>query len=339
MAEQEYPQSLLQGQEPGQTPAGRTGSSAAWPWWSHRLPLLFLLSLPVLSCSAPDHASRLPSNLPPALGTALIAGQARALAPARGLAYFDLRLDEAPWSIHLLRIELDQCALGLRVLPASPTEGMAGGVSTVSELVGGSGATTVAAVNGDFFMREEGLTSGTEVVAGRVRRVSSRPALAWRPGTKPWMGIPVTEGDSVLVTGWRISRSRADGVSEVLGGFPLLLHGGERVGDLEVTARPAFAAARHPRTAVGFDPSANLLWIVVVDGRQPGHSVGMTLPELVELLERLGVTEALNLDGGGSSVMVLYGVRVSRPSDAEGERAVANSLGVRLDPGLCRPEG
>jgi exopolysaccharide biosynthesis protein len=62
----------------------------------------------------------------------------------------------------------------------------------------------------------------------------------------------------------------------------------------------------------------------------------MTLPELTQLLESLGATEALNLDGGGSSVMVLGGEAVSRPSDAEGERPVGNALAVMKDAGLCR---
>lgn len=106
-----------------------------------------------------------------------------------------------------------------------------------------------------------------------------------------------------------------------------------------VRDRPSFAAARHPRTAVGFDAAKGRLWILVVDGRQPGYSDGMTLPELVGLFEALGVTEAVNLDGGGSTVMVLKGATVSRPSDAEGERPVVNALGVIRDEGLCRIGG
>jgi exopolysaccharide biosynthesis protein len=128
----------------------------------------------------------------------------------------------------------------------------------------------------------------------------------------------------------------ADGVSEVVGGFPLLLQGGMRAGDLQVAALPSFAAARHPRTAVGFDAFRKLLWIVVVDGRQEGHSEGMTLPELTRLFEGLAVTDAINLDGGGSAVMVLDGVKVSHPSDADGERPVVNALGVMRDRAFCR---
>jgi exopolysaccharide biosynthesis protein len=61
----------------------------------------------------------------------------------------------------------------------------------------------------------------------------------------------------------------------------------------------------------------------------------MSLPDLVGLMEALGATEALNLDGGGSSVMVIRGQVVSRPSDMEGERPVANALAVRKDPAFC----
>jgi exopolysaccharide biosynthesis protein len=90
---------------------------------------------------------------------------------------------------------------------------------------------------------------------------------------------------------------------------------------------------------VGFDAGKGLLWIVVVDGRQPGYSDGMSLPELAGLFKSLGATEAVNLDGGGSTVMVLDGYPVSRPSDAGGERAVVNALGVVRDQEFCRTGG
>jgi hypothetical protein len=150
------------------------------------------------------------------------------------------------------------------------------------------------------------------------------------------MGFPEGEGDSILFLGWEVSRPRGDGGTEAVGGFPLLLYGGERVGDLEVEERPSFAAERHPRTAVGFDPTRDHLWLAVVDGRQAGYSDGMTLPELALLLEALEVTEAVNLDGGGSSVMVVDGAVVSRPSDSTGERPVVNALGVVRDESFCR---
>jgi exopolysaccharide biosynthesis protein len=120
----------------------------------------------------------------------------------------------------------------------------------------------------------------------------------------------------------------------VIGGYPELLDGGRRVGDLLVSESPAFAASRHPRTAVGVGPRGDVLWMVVVDGRQGEYSLGMTLPELAAVFEALGVTEALNLDGGGSSVMVVRGRTLNRPSEG-GEREVVNALSVREDTAFC----
>jgi hypothetical protein len=252
----------------------------------------------------------------------------------RGLTHYSIENSNEPWAIQLLRVDLSTCDLGLQVLEAPVANGEGPGRTTVSALMSGRQGEVVAGVNGDFFT-PEGLPVGTEVVGGETRRVRGRPALAWKPHNDPWVGIPRVEGDSELVVGWSVPRIEGDGLTEVIGGFPLLLQAGARVGDLEVSQRASFAAERHPRTAVGFDSDSELLWVVVVDGRQPDHSMGMTLPELTALFETLGVEEAINLDGGGSSVMVVGGAVVSHPSDAEGERPVVNALGIVRDPGFC----
>lgn len=71
---------------------------------------------------------------------------------------------------------------------------------------------------------------------------------------------------------------------------------------------------------------------MTIDGRQPPFSDGMTLVELAELFRSLGATGAINLDGGGSTTMVVrHGDRqilANRPSDRTGERAVANALAL-----------
>lgn len=300
-----------------------------------RIALAFLTALGPWGCETPDSPARLPGPLPDGLLSALPVQEVRALSLGPGAAYFQLNAPDGPWAIHLLRVDLGLCDLGLAVVPAPRREDLPGGRSRVTALLETPGHRVVAAVNGDFFT-PEGFPVGTEVVGGEVRRIRDRPAFAWRPGELPWMGVPVLEGDSLLVVGWRIPRKKVDGVSQVLGGFPHLLKGGMRVGDLSVVDNPSFAAARHPRTAVGFDPSRGHLWMVGVDGRRSGYSDGMTLPELTGLFEALGVTDAMNLDGGGSTVMVLDGVVVNRPSDAEGERPVVNALAVVRDPGFCR---
>jgi len=284
------------------------------------------------SCAGVDDTSPPP---PDGVMAFLGATQSRLFSPAPGLTYYGLVNSEEPWAAHLLRMELARCELGLAVLEAPLGDEADDGLSRVSELVRGSMEKILAAVNGDFFT-PEGVPLGTEVAGGVPRRVRGRPALAWNPTAGTWMGTPTLDGDSVVLLGWSLPRAGGDGITQVVGGFPLLLLQGRPVGDLEVEERPAFASERHPRTAVGLDVDQNLLWVIVVDGRQPDHSAGMTLPELADLMEALGVEDAINLDGGGSSVMVVGDDVVSRPSDGEGERPVANAVGILRDPGLCR---
>lgn len=111
----------------------------------------------------------------------------------------------------------------------------------------------------------------------------------------------------------------------LIGGGPRLLSGGRTVAS-EADAFPGgFYASRHPRTAIGLRPDGRIV-LAAVDGRQPGLSVGMTIPELAGLMAELGCVEALNLDGGGSTTMVVKGKAVNSPSDPAGERAVSDAI-------------
>jgi hypothetical protein len=80
---------------------------------------------------------------------------------------------------------------------------------------------------------------------------------------------------------------------------------------------------RHPRTALGWN--SRYIFLVEVDGRQRGLSVGMTFPELAAYMVKLGCEEALNLDGGGSATFWLYGQVVNSPCEGH-ERETANGL-------------
>ena len=90
---------------------------------------------------------------------------------------------------------------------------------------------------------------------------------------------------------------------------------------------------RHPRTAAGVDSTGRRLILMVVDGRQPGHSVGVTLPELADLMIDAGADDAVNLDGGGSAAMVWRDgdatIRSTRQS-GDVRRPVPVHLGVRV---------
>lgn len=96
---------------------------------------------------------------------------------------------------------------------------------------------------------------------------------------------------------------------------------------------------RHPRTAAGVSRDGRTLWLVVVEGRQPDWSVGMTLPEVAEFLIGLGAYDAVNLDGGGSTTLDFRpgdgsAPVTNRPSDPAGFRPVANGLAFIAAPGL-----
>ena len=85
------------------------------------------------------------------------------------------------------------------------------------------------------------------------------------------------------------------------------------------------ASRRHPRAAVGWN--SDFFFLVEVDGRQRGVSVGMTMRELAAQMVRLGCTEALNLDGGGSATCWVYGQVMNYPSQGD-ERGMGNALVV-----------
>ncbi len=143
-------------------------------------------------------------------------------------------------------------------------------------------------------------------------------------GVSAWFLEQLQQGEEITIS----LRLEPDpqGVLEAIGGGPRLL----REGKVSVEAEQedfnnGFATQRHPRTAVGYSDTD--LFFVTVDGRQPGRSEGMTLYELANLLLKLGAKEALNLDGGGSTEMLVQGQTVNYPSDG-GERQIANALAL-----------
>jgi len=112
----------------------------------------------------------------------------------------------------------------------------------------------------------------------------------------------------------------------MLGGGPQLIKVGKvAITDKQEKMGATFATDRHPRTAIAKLQSGKLL-LVTVDGRQPGVSAGMTLYMLADLLLELGAVEAMNLDGGGSTTMVIHNKIVNKPSDQTGERPVSDAI-------------
>jgi len=284
----------------------------------------------VQACDPPDRPPTLAGGLPAAAVSYLDPDRIATFQLEEGVVYRSVRSSIHPWTLHLLEVDLSRCELGFRVVRAEEGEGRI----PVSEMARRSEPGVIAAVNGDFFTPED-LPLGVEVSNGNLRGRTSRPVFAWKPGSDPWLGRVEWDEDVLRMGEWSVTSGVPERDLQVVAGFPPLLEDGRTVGDLQQADRPDFAVQRHPRTAIGLDRTRNLLWLVVVDGRREGVSEGMSLPELAGLFRALGAGEAINMDGGGSSVMVIRREAVSRPSDPAGQRSVVNALVVRQDPAYC----
>lgn len=163
---------------------------------------------------------------------------------------------------------------------------------------------------GTVLSRGEAVLAGTGAAAEVVRR----------------LGASIGPNNSLRVVG-RFTPDRGR-LCVLVGGWPRLVLDGRSIADsvdrLEGTF-PRFSVTRHPRTAVGFSRDSTILYLVTVDGRSESSS-GMSLAELATLMQSLGVFQGLNLDGGGSTALVLHGVLANVPSDSTGERPVGNAL-------------
>ncbi|MBI2193717.1 MAG: phosphodiester glycosidase family protein [Planctomycetes bacterium] len=255
----------------------------------------------------------------------------------QGVSYFhERRRLPRPLSLHAVAVELGTEGLGFIVTPAKP--GPAGPKQEVTlrrTTTFAREARVQVAINGTFFdtpgrRRIEGLdadicflavhdgrtysarSSDDEVI---VRTLDARLELWVRPGPPSWLFQP---GDGQMALG--------------MARWAQLLRDGSVVASTSEDI--------HPRTAVGTTRDGRRALFLIVDGRQPGFSEGVTLLELAWLLESYGVHDALNLDGGGSSTLVLQqpdgSYRIMNcPSDGYPlsiERPVGTHLGIFAKP-------
>lgn len=113
-----------------------------------------------------------------------------------------------------------------------------------------------------------------------------------------------------------------ENVQHIISGGPYLLKDNQIFIDMTAQKLQSIGG-RNPRTAIGYTEDNNLI-LVAVDGRE-GSSVGLTLVELAKLMKTLGCTNAINLDGGGSTVMYIKGQIVNHPHQPGGI-ALSNAL-------------
>jgi len=124
----------------------------------------------------------------------------------------------------------------------------------------------------------------------------------------------VSTGDTLTIN-HKVSPA-TDALREAVGGSAKFLNDGVNQGNWP---------ERHPRSALGFNADTTKFYLVTVDGRQ-STSAGMTLTELGDFMLGIGAHNALNLDGGGSTTLVVHNEVANSPSDGAGERSVANAL-------------
>jgi hypothetical protein len=139
--------------------------------------------------------------------------------------------------------------------------------------------------------------------------------------------LAIEAASGQLVTVRLVLRPDWRDVPEAIGGGPIIVRAGRPIFNALEEFGSYHLNRRHPRTAVGQRADGRIV-MVVVDGRRPGYSAGMTNFELAQTMIRLGAVTASALDAGGSSTMAFDGQLLSRPSDSSGERMVAESLNV-----------
>jgi len=177
----------------------------------------------------------------------------------------------------------------------------------------------IFAINGDYYgFRDTGIVIRNGVV---YRDEGARQGLAfYKDGTVKVYDETTTTADQLI----------ADGVWNTLSFGPSLLDNGEiasGIEDVEVDTNFGNHSIQgeQPRTAVGVIDQNHLVF-VVVDGRSPGYSAGVTMTGLAQIMKDLGATTAYNIDGGGSSTMYFNGSLVNNPLGENKERGTSDIL-------------
>jgi exopolysaccharide biosynthesis protein len=116
-------------------------------------------------------------------------------------------------------------------------------------------------------------------------------------------------------------------IKQLSGGWTKLVNDGANyVATSRADEGAAISDSMAPRTAIGYNQVKNKIYFVVVDGRRPGISEGMTLPQMADFMIFAGCYQALNFDGGGSSTMMGNDMLKNLPSDSGGPRKIASCL-------------
>ena len=252
--------------------------------------------------------------------------------PGSLICWSETRSDPRPIRIHYLKVALNSGGLEVMALPGEDPDGDGPAESQLTQPTAlFEKYRALAAVNANAFA---GVPEETQ---GHANWFEGQPVDIH--GLVVSRGKTVSPAESERIPFWLDTRQKPhigdpgdeNSVMEAVSDWfsPLLMAS-------RIVPDPSDPAL-HPRTAVGFDDSGSWLLMVVVDGRQPGFSEGVTLYELAGILQSRGCSESINLDGGGSSIMLVResgrDVRTLNSPSGKAHRPVPVMLGVRKKPG------
>ncbi len=275
---------------------------------------ILLLSPLLTGQSLPDS---LDQSLPDSLAVPEISWECKAIARGVLLRSAETQLFNSSQAIYIVDIDTSMSDFEF---------GVAGADSTLITSLFAPKVGALAAINGTFFNIADEYNVHYVRMDDSVLAVTEKKEFGIRA-----TGIFTCTGEEVDIASWGPEKEEAEGTEaeDAIVSGPLLTDDGADI-SLEMNG---FNIHRHPRSLVGATADGHILFIVV-DGRQPGYADGMSLFELRALARSLGCTDALNLDGGGSTTLYVAGEGstgvVNRPS-GKVERPVPSILFVRTN--------
>lgn len=236
--------------------------------------------------------------------------------------------------LHVVTIDLTAPGLKFFVTPGKPApDGLEVKAQTTPAFLAKYGLQL--AINASFFLPfyERSPWNYTPHSGDRVNILgqSISDSNIYSPPEKIWPVLCIAADNKVEIN----HEKCAPGTPQAVAGNRFLIERGKRV--------PPDPAATHvklmPTTSVATNKEGNKLWILIIDGRQPFYSEGVYIPELTKIFQELGAYTALNLDGGGSSTLVISKAGKSTVLNAPIHtrlplrlRPVGNHLGIYAEP-------
>lgn len=251
---------------------------------------------------------------------AIVSAQWEVISPQKGIVYK-----------HASISELYQGSQSINLIEIDPREGMKVGIAVSKEMKKTSKIAfennALAAINGSYFNMKWGNSVCFLKVGRHVIDTTAANQFNLRVN-----GAAYIRKGKLKLRSWdrQIEKKYKRNVGTVLASGPLLLDDGKYGAWNRKDSN--FFRGKHPRSAICVTKEGKI-WLITVDGRFKKYATGMSILEFAHLIKILGGKDALNLDGGGSTTLWMYGAPdngvVNHPSDNKifdhaGERKVPN---------------